>query len=287
MAAFVLFAAMVGMVVFSSEQSDLDNQKQPSIAEQSNADDKGSAAYKSTHDRIDERKKKREWYYTFIDRPTDWLLVLFNGLLVAATIALFISGERNVDAARRSAAAANRSAEIAERALIVTQRPYVRVATFPWLWRRETDEKVAKERGPIWYDMTPIVENVGGTPTVDMMINVNYELRDTVLPPDFDFPFKGEAGPTFVGAHQSIGASRAIIYDRDLVAVQNGTKFFYIWGTITYRDGFANTPIHTTEFCTFISKVFGDPVDPSDPVNPKGTTVEISFGIYPKHQKAD
>jgi hypothetical protein len=45
--------------------------------------------------------------------------------------------------------------------------------------------------------------------------------------------------------------------------------------------------VHTTEFCTQINRVIGDPLDPRDPNNPKGTSVEIYFRVYPKHNKAD
>jgi hypothetical protein len=54
--------------------------------------------------------QKHEWYYSFAERPTDWLLALFSGLLVIATAALFISSERAVNVAGRSAEAASTSA---------------------------------------------------------------------------------------------------------------------------------------------------------------------------------
>ncbi len=232
-------------------------------------------------------------------------LVVATILLWRATNNLYEAGERQMEliaanaaqqaidtkesiaAAQKGAEAAKTSAEIAERSLIISQRPYVRVSNFPWLWRQETDPQAAEKNGKIWYDIRPVVENAGATPTVNAKINLNFELRDTPIPPDFDFPFKGPAGDTFIGARQTIGASHAHLYDRDLAEVQAHKKFFYIWGTITYQDGFDNTPVHTTEFCTFISSVFGDPFDPREPNNPKGTTVEISFGISAQHQKTD
>ena len=57
------------------------------------------------------------WY----DHITDGLIALFNGLLVLATIALFISAEKSADAAKKSA-------EIAERALIAGQRAFISVS---------------------------------------------------------------------------------------------------------------------------------------------------------------
>jgi hypothetical protein len=210
------------------------------------------------------------------------VLAAFTGLLVIVSGVQGYFLLRADKTARTAADAAKKSAEISERALIVTQRAFIRVANFPWLWRPDTARP-----GRYFYDITPIVENFGNTPTVEAKINVNSGLRDTILPDDFDFPYQGEAGDTLVGPKQTIGTSRAEILDEDLLAVQGGQKFFYIWGMITYRDVFDGTPLHTTEFCTQISRVLGNPLDPKDPNNPRGTTVEISFRIYPKHQKTD
>jgi hypothetical protein len=112
-AAFVLFASLVGMIVLSSENTNSDNQQEPAVSEQSHSENGATRTNQGAERDTKERKNKREWYHTFIDRPTEWLLVLFNGLLVVATIALFISGENSVDAARRSADAAKRSADVA------------------------------------------------------------------------------------------------------------------------------------------------------------------------------
>ncbi len=184
--------------------------------------------------------------------------------------------------ARIAANAAKESADVARDSLIYTQRAYVRVANYPWLWRSDRDRP-----GKYFYDITPIVENVGNTQTVDMKINVNSALRDNPLPEDFDFPYVGDSGTSLIGARQSIGASNVVILDDDLLAVRDGKKFFYIWGAMTYRDVFPGTPEHVTQFCTQIIRVMGDPLDPREIGNPKGTTVEIHFRIYPEHNKTN
>jgi hypothetical protein len=79
-AAFVLFAAMVGMIAFSSEQSEPDDHAKPAVAENSNSNDRKSVTDKAAANDRKEAKQTRDWYYVFIDHPTDWLLVLFNGL---------------------------------------------------------------------------------------------------------------------------------------------------------------------------------------------------------------
>lgn len=217
---------------------------------------------------------------------TLWL-TLFTGILAAFTIWMALStkdlrdfAEEQARDMKESIAAAKDSADIARTSLISTQRAYIRVANYPWLWRPDFDRP-----GKFFYDITPIVENGGNTQTVDAKINVNSALRDKPLPEGFDFPYTAEHVFTLIGAHQTVGASNAVISDDNLLLVQKGKKFFYIWGTITYRDVFPNTPEHVTEFCAQIGRIMGDPLDPREPNNPKGTTLEIYFRIYPEHQK--
>lgn len=208
------------------------------------------------------------------------VLSIFTGVLALVSIFQGVMLLRADKVSRSNAEAAKKSAEIAEQSLVATQRAFIRVSHFPWVWRPDSGRP-----GKFFYDITPNIENSGNTPTSDMRIIVQSELRDTLLPDDFDFAFKWPAGQTFIGAHQSIGASNQTILDNDLLLIQQGKKFFYIWGTITYHDIFENTPIHTTKFCTQIGRVMGNPLDPRDPNDPKGGTVEISFNIFPKHQE--
>jgi hypothetical protein len=231
---------------------------------------------------------------SFLDRTAEdpvafftlWL-TFFTGILAAFTVWMALStkdlrdfAEEQARDMKESIVAAKDSADIARTSLISTQRAYVRVVNFPWLWRPDLGRP-----GKFLYDITPIVENGGNTQTVDAKINVNSSLRDEPLPDGFDFPYASESGFTLIGARQTIGASNVIILDDDLLLVQGGKKHLFIWGTITYRDVFPNTPEHVTEFCAQISRVLGNPMDPREPNNPKGTTLEIHFRIYPKHQK--
>jgi len=196
------------------------------------------------------------------------------------------SGKQNdalIETNKKLAEAAKNSADTSREALVKSQRAFVRSAGFPWLWRPDFDRP-----GKYFFDIGPIIENAGATPTVDMTTVVNFALRETPLPDGFDFPYAVEPESTLVGPRQTIGASRVHILDDDLVAVQNGKKFFYIWGTIKYRDVFDGTPLHTTDFCTQITRVLGNPLDPGDPaIGPRATSVEITFSIYKEHNKTD
>jgi hypothetical protein len=222
------------------------------------------------------------WFPDSISLYTLFLVVFTAVLAIGGVYQLKFLG-RAEQIAAKTAEAAKDSADIARESLIATQRAFLRVANFPWLWRPDFDRP-----GKYFYDITPLVENAGNTPTVDMKLIVTSALRDMPLPDNFDFTYGDvKPEPSLIGGHQTIGAHRAYILDDDLLAVQKHDKFFYIWGTITYRDVFKGTPLRTTEFCTEINRVMGNPLDPRESGNPKGTTVEISFRVYPKHQKID
>jgi hypothetical protein len=215
-------------------------------------------------------------------------VALFTAVLAISTAALFILGLLQIGffiradyTAQSAAEAAKDAANTSREALVKSQRAFVRSVGFPWFWRPDID-RVGRD----FYDITPNIENAGATPTVDMKIVVNYALRNTPLPDDFDFPYVIEPGDSIIGPHQIIGTNNALIVDDDLVSVQNGTKFFYMWGTITYRDVFDRTPVHITEYCTQITRVLGNPLDPRDlAIGPRATSVEITFGMYKNHNK--
>jgi hypothetical protein len=185
--------------------------------------------------------------------------------------------------AETAARATKEAADTSREALVKSQRAFVRSIGFPWLWRADFGRP-----GKYFYDITPVIENAGATPTVHMKIVVDYAIRETPLPDQFNFPYRTGPADTLVGPRQTIGANHAEILDDDLLAIQNGTKFFYLWGTITYLDVFDGTPLHTTEFCTQITRVLGNPLDPRDlAVGPKATSVEITFGIHREHNRTD
>lgn len=212
-----------------------------------------------------------DWYFNFF-------LVIFTGGLVLVGGGQCYLIFRSLKATETAADAAKDAANTAHEALIKGQRAFVSVAAFPWLWRPDADRP-----GKYFYDITATIENAGNTPTIDMTIVSDCAFRDTPLPDDFDFPYRSAPKPSMVGPRQNKNGTAGIILDDDLVAVQLGKKYFYIWGTITYRDIFYGTPLHTTEYATQIVRVNGDPLKPQDHNNPKGTSVEIYFGVYEKY----
>jgi hypothetical protein len=124
-AAFCFVVAFVGLSAMKSSQQAPHDESQPTKTENRDAPLGNSKINEASGQTDKKRKNEDKWYDTFRDHPTDWLLVLFNGLLVLATIALFISGEKSADAAKEAAGAAKKSADVAERTLTELERPYI------------------------------------------------------------------------------------------------------------------------------------------------------------------
>jgi hypothetical protein len=90
-------------------------------------------------DQAEGGSKQKRWYDIFIDRATDWLLVLFNGILAVFTALLYraTSGlwaaakeqsgdmKKSIAVSDKSAEAALKSALVAEQTLYGTEAPFL------------------------------------------------------------------------------------------------------------------------------------------------------------------
>ena len=113
------------------------------------------------------------------------------------------------------------------------QRANVFVADFDWNWHPDTGRE-----GKFWYHFRPILQNSGNTQTKEMITNVVFDLRDSAIPADFSFPPNSENAPAIVPPHGSVLGATSTLTDDELLNVKNGTKFYYIYGTLTYYDIF-------------------------------------------------
>ena len=99
----------------------------------------------------------------------------------------------------------------------------------------------------------PVWKNSGDTPTKNLVIHSHCEVRDALLPDEFDFSYEtdkvggGLLGPK-VSAQGGQAPQRpeAAITPQDLIDAQEGRKFIYLWGWAKYNDVFPGTPRHVT-----------------------------------------
>lgn len=96
----------------------------------------------------------------------------------------------------------------------------------------------------------------------------NCVVRDTQLPPRYDFPHQEtEVASAFIHGKAGLQGSLAprggpdvAISPTRIRESQEGAKFIYLWGWMKYFDVFPDTPEHTTHFCWQIV-VTGDALD--------------------------
>jgi hypothetical protein len=217
-------------------------------------------------------------------------ITLFLVLVGGAQLALFFVQLRYIreslddakiaaDAARNGAIAARDSADISKMTMISRDRAYVHHNGFRWISHPTTGapDQIFGRIRPRWI-------NSGNTPTRNMSVHVDYELRDTALPDDFVFSYERSSIPAMIAPHGAIESAFRNISSEDLTMIKEGRKFFYAWGTATYRDVFPDTPDRITRFCVFAINVSGDPLRGWHEQN---NPLEIIFATYSRHNCAD
>src|SRR5215470_2095214 len=166
------------------------------------------------------------WYDTFTDHPTDWLLVLFNGLLVVATVLLFLSTRKSV--------------RVAERALLAAHRPWVGPKT------------VFSEQLAAGHIIKAYVEikNTGGSPALKMRAAFRGDFLPTDTAPSL--PNSSQAPdkalfPDTPDYYYPFGRSR-VMSKADFDGILSGQTVAWIIGRVDYFDGVGR--LHTTNIRT-------------------------------------
>jgi hypothetical protein len=126
--------------------------------------------------------------------------------------------------------------------------------------------------GQYGWRFRPIWTNSGDTPTRELEINTECEIRNSLLPPDFSFPFSTRPGHGLIAPKTSSEGSlappppQALVTPQDIFDAQNGNKHIYVYGYARYRDIFPGTSPHITRFCWELIMT-GDPFTfiPDDP----------------------
>jgi hypothetical protein len=185
--------------------------------------------------------------------------------------------ETMIETNKTLAEAAQKSAEVAQTSLVKLQRASIFMPDINTNWHRDTSRP-----GKFWWHFRPIYANSGNTQPLGMTTNVVFVLRDTPLPEGYDFPPDTANHPATVIPHGSILGRSENLTDEQLIEVQKGNKFYYIYGTIIYHDIFDGTPIHTTKFCRQVVNLLGDLTRPDQEVT------EMFFAIaFPEYNTAD
>lgn len=183
--------------------------------------------------------KKHQWYDTFFEHPTEWLLALFNGLLVFYTARLWFSTKDLVEGAE----------DTARKEL----RAYVALDDifFRWMLKpsQPGDRTIIHENHPPRPRIK--VKNFGHTPAVNMTVRINGQW--TTMNAPFDKTYEGRNYPA---PKQMLAPTQEY---ETWAHMQGGREFkplsFYdpnlelivVYGAITYEDIYHRWLV--TRFC--------------------------------------
>jgi hypothetical protein len=134
----------------------------------------------------------------------------------------------------------------------------------------------------------PVWENSGDTPTRGLQIYTGSFFSNERMPENFDLRYvdpKFPAGTGMLGPKTTSPGGQAPrlgspgLTPQDIMEIQNGRKFFYLYGWARYRDTLPGTPEHITRFCwqIFFS---GNPLAFNPIVDPNGVRI---FNLYMPH----
>ncbi len=194
---------------------------------------------------------------------TNILLVVFNGCLVIVTWRLVVVGWRQakhldetMKATKDAADAAKEANTLTREALIADKRAFLFPDTFDQVY--DAPDSV----GLYNWHLRPRWKNGGGTPTKNLRLLTECEVRNSLLPTGYIFNTAKSPAIGFLAPKSNMFGGQAPpgigITPQDIVDAQNGRKFIYLWGWMKYFDVFPNTPEHTTHFCWLIL-ISGDP----------------------------
>lgn len=157
--------------------------------------------------------------------------------------------------------ATTEQARLTRNAFIADKRAFVFAKGIQPLWELDPTTGLYNWR------INAVFENSGETPTEGLLLYVDGLLSNTPIAPTFDFnyvdpnaaPGTGMLGPKAIG----IGGGaphfpRPPLTPQDILDMQTGRKFFYLWGWAKYSDTLPDTPRHITRFCWLIL-VTGNP----------------------------
>lgn len=278
-------AGVTGLVIQNPKPYD---QAQPTKTESRNSPTPKAVAETATDQSDKKGEKIKAWYEPFFEKPTDTLMVLFNGFLALFTCLLYVAtkglftetkglriaaedpGMLEINR-RMQEIMADQTKIMKQQAAIthMTQRAHVSFHNFQHGFRYNRDGGPDAMRFAVRVLIQAQWINSGLSRATDCINWVNIVVLPgdaTDLPADFAFPGPQSAPIKFsIDPKQVIDGAGEWYEIEDLEAVMNDKATAYFYGGIEYRDIFQPETLRQTTFC-YRLRVFSDPrKPPADP----------------------
>ena len=167
--------------------------------------------------------------------------------------------------------ATSRQAQLTREAFIADKRAFVFASGIQSFYEPDTTTNQFNWR------LAPLWQNSGDTPTRSLRIYTDCFFSNVAIQPNFDFnyvdpnspPGTGMLGPKMpsTGGQAPHLPHQPALTPQDVLDIQNGRKFFYLWGWARYSDTLPGTPARLTRFCWRIVPS-GNPLTFNPLVNP-------------------
>lgn len=241
----LVFVIVLGTGLYQTEPND---QYRPPAAEGQNAEFGGAITMTIGSDKSGERQHEGKWYDTFIEHTSEWLIAVFNGLLVYVTYRLVTTTGDLRDSTDKLWAAGERQIELTRKSIRDNRRQH-EISNRAFIYAKSIDlSSVRNVQGvPLIYRVNVTWTNSGNTPTRSLTVETNWATHEGDLPPDFPYAYQRASTPVFLGPNAEAGGDTIEIPAWD---VENAEQTpLYVWGRACYWDIFPNTPLRETRFC--------------------------------------
>lgn len=218
-----------------------------------------------------EGNQEADWR-SYFDKPTDWILAVFTGLLVIYTRRLYqetaglfvetrglreaansqkedmaktiaVSGNA-ANAALKSAKVAKSALKDIERALVYCKLPIIEMPTDPPF--------TAESPFLVMFELI----NSGKTWTKNGIAHMSWGITREPINDQFTFPNYGVIpGEIFIPPASTVTLGPLFIPHRHIKEAMEGRAYLYVWGWCEYDDIFEDTPRHRTEICYFLRPI--------------------------------
>jgi hypothetical protein len=224
--------------------------EQPAKAEHRDGPSSKPIAQATSAKDTEERKQEGHWYEIFSDHPTDWLLVLFNGILAAFTVRLFYAADEQSRDMKASVAVAQKAAESADlsaKAALRVEQPIITAAP-PGLisisgripanrsYAGRTLVGVPTENCAL---REIVFRNYGSTPAILSSLHIGYSIAETKPPkPAYSLTVHFREGAIVLPDRTGFGVALDFDFrlDQAQLAELKAGAILWLWCLLTFDD---------------------------------------------------
>jgi hypothetical protein len=261
------------------------NHSQPAKPQERDTERRESFAPIGTIGNHGEGKQEASWQ-AYFDKPTDWILAAFTGMLVlytrrlyVATAGLFVETKglreaadsqkldmaHSIREAARAATAMEGVVKGIERTVATNENVLETQRDF---WSRQMRAYISVDIGGyirqnrrknIKFEFRPNIINNGATPANFVKVFARCDIKTINIPIDFDFSINNDHhnAPGSATIFSRVSKFKSTVFERfasrqELAGLLKGKLIFHVWGTVFYEDIFGADRSSNFSFVIFM-----------------------------------